>query len=95
LRNELWDIFYRIATELIDIAIRKETEVTLSEALTVLLQTWNNAYYQFRSFDTEQFDKIDQLVHFTAEIADSIAAITASINRLSTSLGILTYPVLS
>ena len=35
------DLFYRTATALIDLALRGETEVSIGEALAVLLQTWN------------------------------------------------------
>lgn len=63
LEHEPRDLFYQVATELIELAINKEkTKVTLSAALAVLLQTWNRAYYQFNHFDEEHFDKIDQLV---------------------------------
>jgi len=72
LKNEPRDLFYRIATELIELAINGKTEVTLSEALAVLLQTWNRAYYQFRPFDNEHFSKIDHLIERYGEkiIAD-------------------------
>ena len=62
LSNEPRDLFYRVATELIELAIKEKTKVTLSEALAVLLQTWNRAYYRFRPFDDGHFDKIDYLV---------------------------------
>ena len=67
LENEPRDLFYRVATELIELAINKKTKVTLSEALSVLLQTWNKAYYQFRPFDNVHFNRIDRLVEKYAE----------------------------
>jgi len=35
------DLFYRAATELVDLALKKSTPLSVAEALTVLLQTWN------------------------------------------------------
>lgn len=67
LEHEPRDLFYRVATELIELAIKGETKVKLSDALAVLLQTWNRAYYQFRPFNKEHFDKIDQLVEKYAQ----------------------------
>ena len=62
LEKEPRNLFYRVACELIQLAINEKTDITLSEALAVLLQTWNRAYYQFRPFDNAHFRKIDQLV---------------------------------
>ena len=44
-------LFYRAATELVVLALRGATSLTVAEALAVLLQTWNKAYYQYRKFD--------------------------------------------
>jgi hypothetical protein len=42
------DLFYRVATELVDLAMHKKTEnVSLSDAIAVLLETWNGSYYRF------------------------------------------------
>ncbi|MGB3346646.1 MAG: hypothetical protein WBA71_05305 [Candidatus Humimicrobiia bacterium] len=62
LKNEPRDLFYKVATELIKLSIKGKTKVKLSEALAVLLQTWNRAYYQYRGFDNDHFKKIDNLV---------------------------------
>jgi len=62
LEKEPRDLFYYIASELIELAINERTKVTLSEAVAVLLQTWNKSYYQFRPFDNEHFNKIDILI---------------------------------
>jgi hypothetical protein len=43
--NEPRDLFYRVAKDLIERAIRGRTEFSLAEALAVLLQTWNARYY--------------------------------------------------
>jgi len=59
--NEPRDLFYRVATELVDLAIRGKTSLSVAEALAVLLQTWNQAYYRYRSFDSEHFADIERL----------------------------------
>lgn len=45
--NEGRDLFYRVATEIIALAIDGKTTITVSEGLAVLLQTWNQTYYRF------------------------------------------------
>lgn len=60
--NEPRDLFYRVATELVGLALRGATTLTVAEALAVLLQTWNKAYYQYRKFDNEHFADIEKLL---------------------------------
>ena len=60
--NEPRDLFYRAATELVDFALRRTTSLTVAEALAVLLQTWNRAYYQYRRLDSQHFHAIEELV---------------------------------
>jgi hypothetical protein len=63
-RREPRDLFYRAATELVKLAIRDPRSLSLAEALAVLLQTWNRAYYQYhhRRFDARHFSDIEELV---------------------------------
>lgn len=65
------DLFYRTATELVDLAIRKETSLTVAEALSVLLQTWNQAYYRYREFDSKHFSDIENLINSHYRIISS------------------------
>ena len=60
--HEPRDLFYRAATELVDLALKQATSLTVAEALAVLLRTWNMAYYRFRKFDAEHFAKIEALL---------------------------------
>lgn len=60
--NEPRNLFYRAATELVDLALRGATSLTVAEALAVLLQTWNKAYYQYRKFDNAHFANIENLL---------------------------------
>jgi len=61
--NEPRDLFYRAATELVDLAIRGTTSVSVAEALAILLQTWNRAYYTYRAFDNQHFSDIERLLN--------------------------------
>jgi hypothetical protein len=60
--NEPRDLFYKAATELVSLAIGGQTSLTLSDAIAVLLQTWNREYYRFRKFDTQHYTDIDNLL---------------------------------
>jgi len=61
------DLFYRIATELTNLAIERKTSITISETLAALLQTWNRAYYRYRKFDSKHFQEIDGLLKKTLQ----------------------------
>jgi len=60
--NEPRDLFYRAATELVVLALQGATSLSIAKALAVLLQTWNRAYYQFRPFDSQHFERIERLL---------------------------------
>ncbi len=57
-------LFYRVATELIDLSRRKMTSISVAEALAVLLQTWNVSFYRFRGkFNEDDLAKIKTLLN--------------------------------
>ena len=60
--NEPRDLFYRAATELVELALQGKTSLSVAEALSVLLQTWNMAFYRFRRFDSQHFADIERLL---------------------------------
>src|SRR5262252_1623608 len=60
--NEPRDLFYRAATELVDLALRGATSLTVAEALAVLVQTWNKACYRFHKFDKAHFASMEKLL---------------------------------
>ncbi len=63
LANEPRDIFYRAATELVGLAARGQTSLTVAEALVVLLQTWNRSFYQYhQKFDIRHLQDIEALL---------------------------------
>ena len=60
--HEPRDIFYRAALELVDAALDGRSELKVSEALAVLLQTWNRVFYQYRPFSEQHFRDIEAVV---------------------------------
>lgn len=69
--NEPRDLFYRAAVELVDLALQRKTSLSVTEALAVLLQTWNMAFYRFRPFTKQHFCDIERVV--TAHLGELIA----------------------
>ena len=61
--NEPRDIFYKASTELVHLTLNEETSLTIAEALAVLLQTWNQAYYRYYKFDSSHFSNIENLLN--------------------------------
>ncbi len=61
-KNEPRDLFYRAATELVGRALDRSSSLTVAEALAVLLQTWNRAYYRYRRFDADHFSDLEALL---------------------------------
>src|SRR5437868_4192158 len=56
-------LFYKAASELVDLALQRRTSLTVAEALAVLLQTWNKNFYRFhRAFDARHFAEIEGLL---------------------------------
>jgi hypothetical protein len=60
--NEPRDLFYRAATELVSLALAGRTKLAISEAIAVLLQTWNREYYRFHEFNAQHFTDINNLL---------------------------------
>jgi hypothetical protein len=67
-QNEPRDLFYRAATELVDQAIQGNSSLSLAEALAVLLQTWNSAYYRYSAFDNQHFTDIENIVNINYKL---------------------------
>jgi hypothetical protein len=61
-QNEPRDLFYRVATDLVERAYGRTSLITLADSLAVLLQTWNKAFYQFAKFDSNHFAALDGLL---------------------------------
>jgi hypothetical protein len=62
-QHEPRDLFYRAATELVELALREQTKLTVVEAIAVLLQTWNRSYYRFHGKPTlEHIQQIEAVV---------------------------------
>jgi len=65
--NEPRDVFYRAATFLVAKALNGDAPVSVSEALSVLLQTWNRAYYQYHPVTLEHYEQIDHVLTMHSE----------------------------
>lgn len=63
LQNEPRDLFYRTAIFLIELSINQNGELSIAEAISVLLQTWNKSYYRFRKFNDEHYQQIENLLN--------------------------------
>lgn len=73
------DLFYRAATELVGLALEGKSSLNVTEALAVLLQTWNKAFYRFTPFDSQHlftpfdsqhFSNLEEVViRYEAELA--------------------------
>jgi hypothetical protein len=56
-------LFYLAATALVELAIGgKPPPLKTAEALAVLLQTWNKAYYQYRPFNAQHLSEIERIL---------------------------------
>lgn len=56
------DLFYRAATELVSLALQGKTELSVGEAIAVLLKSWNAQYYRFHGFNAQHFNAIDNVI---------------------------------
>jgi hypothetical protein len=60
--DERRELFYRTATELVDLAIRQQLSLSLAEVLTVLLQRWDQPYSRRSRFDAAHCADIERLL---------------------------------
>jgi hypothetical protein len=61
-RLEIRDLFYRTAIELVESALTGQSNLSLAEAIAVLLQTWNQAFYRFHPFDERHISELENLL---------------------------------
>jgi len=63
-KNEPRGLFYRAATELVELALRGTSSLNIAEALAVLLLTWNRRFYnKNRPFNEEHMSAIEGLLN--------------------------------
>jgi hypothetical protein len=61
--KEARDLFYRVATDLVDRAFSGGSALSVGESVAVLLATWNRRFYQRgRRCDRRHVDQIDQAI---------------------------------
>jgi len=65
-------VFYKLATWLMERALAGNPEYSESEALSVLLLTWNNRFYvqRRRRFNEEDYRQLDDLLERHREVLD-------------------------
>lgn len=78
-KNEPRELFYRVATEMMSLALQPSPSqpqplFSETEALAVLLQTWNKRYYNKKKFDSEHLSKLEQVVTANKSILISFRA---------------------
>jgi hypothetical protein len=56
------DLFYRAAIALVRLAKAGMVDLTVGEALAVLLRTWNNAYYRYHPPGTGHYAEVEALI---------------------------------
>jgi len=66
--REQRDLFYRAATELVALSLKRKISLNVAESVAVLLQTWNKMFYQYQKFDSQHFAGIERLIsrHYSA-----------------------------
>ena len=64
-RAEPRDLFYRLATMVMELGEVPGATFSRAEGLAVLLQTWNEGYYRRlrHPFDAAHFDAVERLLH--------------------------------
>lgn len=61
-RDEARALFYKTAAEIVDLALRSQTSMTVAEGMAILLHAWNPSRYSLRPFDSQFFFGIERLV---------------------------------
>ena len=70
--NEPRDLFYRVATTLVKQAIKGNLDISTTDAVAALLQTWNMSYYRFRKFDAAHFEEIQRIIKDHPEVVSDL-----------------------
>lgn len=70
--NEPRDLFYRVATVLIQQATEGNTELSIADAVAALLQTWNQSYYRYHKFDAVHFAEIQRVIKEHPEVISDL-----------------------
>jgi hypothetical protein len=72
--DERRDLFYRTATELVDLAIREQVSLTLPEVLAVLLQRWHQSHNRHSRFDAAHCVDIERVLSEHRAVLESLRA---------------------
>lgn len=61
-RIETGDIFYRIGLDLVHSVLAGRSDITLAQAVGLLLPTWNQAFYRYHPFDEHHLAELAALL---------------------------------
>ena len=81
--NEPRDLFYRVATVLIEQATEGTSELSIADAVAALLQTWNQSYYRYHKFDAVHFAEIQGVIEEHPEVISDLRQRNIGVYRLS------------
>jgi hypothetical protein len=70
--NEPRDLFYRVATLLVDQAIKGNPKLSITDAVAALLQTWNRNYYRYHEFDAAHYNEISRVIQDHPEVVSNL-----------------------
>ncbi len=71
--HESRDLFYRAAIALVRLAKAGTVDLTVGEALAVLLRTWNSAYYRYHPPGTGHYAEVEALIETHGTWLESVA----------------------
>jgi hypothetical protein len=60
IKNEPRDLFYKVANDLVSLSLKGKTSVTVAEAISALLLTWNREVYRFKKFTESDLVVLDK-----------------------------------
>jgi hypothetical protein len=70
--HESRDLFYRAAITLVGLAKAGTTDLTVGEALAVLLRTWNSAYYRFHPPGAGHYAEVEALIETHSDWLETV-----------------------
>jgi hypothetical protein len=57
---------------LIEQAIKGNLEISITDAVAALLQTWNRSYYRYHKFDAAHFEEIQRIIEEHPEVISDL-----------------------
>lgn len=80
--REKRDVFYRVATLLMPLALNGQIHLSPADVLEVLLQTWNSQFYRYHPWTPQHHQNIEQLLaRFKVQISATRARAISSCSK--------------